>query len=43
MEILEHIFGAFFLTIMGLFCYMSAHIVEEEKQGKRIPLPWENE
>jgi len=23
------------------FAYMSSHIIEEEKQGKRIPLPWE--
>ena len=41
MEIIEHIFGAFFLSIMGFFCYMSIHLVEEKKQGKSIPLPWE--
>ena len=41
MEIIEYIFGGFFLSIMGFFCYMSAHIVEEQKRGKAIPLPWE--
>ena len=30
------------LCIVGAwFCYMSSHIVEEEKRGKKIPLPWE--
>jgi len=30
------------LCIIGAwFCYMSSHIVEEEKRGKKIPLPWE--
>ena len=41
MEIIEYIFGGFFLVIMGIFCYVSAHMVEEKKQGKSIPLPWE--
>ena len=25
----------------GLFAYMSGHMIEEEKRGKHIPLPWE--
>ena len=41
MERIEYIFGGFFLVIMGIFCYVSAHMVEEKKRGKTIPLPWE--
>mgnify|MGYP001194817422 CR=1 FL=1 len=41
MEMLEYIFLSFLFLFMGFFAYMSCHIVEEEKQGKRIPLPWE--
>jgi hypothetical protein len=26
----------------GWFCYMSFHVVEEQKQGKYLPLPWED-
>lgn len=26
---------------MGWFVYMGAHIQEEQRQGKYIPLPWE--
>ncbi len=33
--------GIIICTVAGLFCYMSCHVVEEQKRGKRIPLPWE--
>jgi hypothetical protein len=29
------------LVVMGIFTYMSAHLVEEQKRGRTIPLPWE--
>ena len=35
------IFGLFVVVFMGFFCYMSAHVSAEYKEGKRIPLPWE--
>tara|TARA_B110000444_G_scaffold202021_1_gene194163 strand:+ start:5955 stop:6077 length:123 start_codon:yes stop_codon:yes gene_type:complete len=32
------------MTIAGAFIlYMSSHIVEEQKRGKHIPLPWEKD
>jgi len=42
-EILETIFSIFLVIVMGFFAYMSAHVVEEKKRGKRIPLPWEKD
>ena len=38
---MEIIFGSIFMVGMAYFAYMSAHIVEEQKKGKSIPLPWE--
>lgn len=35
------IFGFVMCIIMGFFCYMSCHLNEERRQGKRIPLFWE--
>lgn len=32
-----------FFIIMAYFAYMSAHIVSEQKKGRRIDLPWESE
>tara|TARA_R100000231_G_scaffold57100_1_gene47207 strand:+ start:54 stop:176 length:123 start_codon:yes stop_codon:yes gene_type:complete len=40
---MEILVGILVVSIAGFFAYMSAHMVEEKKQGKRIPLPWENE
>ena len=40
-DLFMHIFAGFFLVIMGFFCYVSEHIIEEKKKGKSIPLPWE--
>ena len=42
-DILIVIVGLITLVFAGFFAYMSAHLVEEEKQGKSIPLPWEKE
>ena len=41
MEILNFIGGSLLILIMAWFCYMSFHVVEEQKKGKYIPLPWE--
>ena len=27
----------------GIFAYMSAHVSEEQRQGRKILLPWEKE
>ena len=40
---LEIIVGIIVIIVMGVFAYMSAHMVEEKKKGKKIPLPWEKE
>ena len=40
-EILEMLFGMAAVFAFAFIAYMSVHIVEEEKQGKIIPLPWE--
>ena len=40
---METLFGIIFLLFMALFAYMSGHIVEEEKRGNIIPLPWEKD
>ena len=37
-----------FLTILitigaMVFAYMSAHVSEEQRKGKHIPLPWEKD
>jgi hypothetical protein len=33
--------GIIFVCLAGIFAYGSSHIVEEKKQGKTIPFPWE--
>jgi len=38
---MDMIVGIFFTLVMGIFAYGSSHIVEEERRGKTIPLPWE--
>tara|TARA_B100000900_G_scaffold338172_1_gene300246 strand:- start:104 stop:238 length:135 start_codon:yes stop_codon:yes gene_type:complete len=40
-DIIIGITGLVVVLFGGYFAYMSSHIIEEEKQGKRIPLPWE--
>ena len=35
--------GILVVSVAGFFAYMSAHMVEEKKKGKRLPLPWEKE
>ena len=40
---MEILVGILIVSIAGFFAFMSAHLVEEKKQGKRLPLPWEKE
>lgn len=40
-KIMETFFGLVLITATMWFAYMSSHIVEEEKRGYYIPLPWE--
>ncbi len=41
MEVLEILIGVLVIVVMAAFAYMSAHIVEEKKKGKQIPMFWE--
>jgi|TARA_B100000035_G_scaffold58665_1_gene46953 hypothetical protein len=43
MEMLEIAIGIIACIGAGAFAYVSSHIVEENKQGKRIAFPWEKE
>jgi len=38
---MEVFLGILVITVAGFFAYMSGHLVEESKKGKKIPLPWE--
>ena len=38
---MEYIIGILFCTFGAFFAYMTSHVLEEETQGKQIPLPWE--
>lgn len=38
---MELVIGIILCVAGAWFCYMSAHINNEEKLGKYIPLPWE--
>lgn len=29
--------------VAGLFAFMTSHIIQEEREGRIIPLPWERE
>ena len=40
--ILEILFVSAIMFVSMWFCYMSFHVVEEKKQGKYLPLPWED-
>ncbi len=39
--VIEIVLGIIVLSVMAFFMYMGAHIIDEEKKGKHIPLPWE--
>ena len=39
--LLEYLMAAVVMVVGFWFCYMSFHVVEEQKKGKYIPLPWE--
>tara|TARA_B110000285_G_C15078900_1_gene592340 strand:+ start:1431 stop:1568 length:138 start_codon:yes stop_codon:yes gene_type:complete len=41
MEVLSIIAGIVLLGVMGITVFIGAHITEEQRQGKRLPLPWE--
>jgi len=41
MEILNFLGASVIMIGAFWFCYMSFHVVEEQKQQKHIPLPWE--
>ena len=38
---IEWLMTGFIIIAAGIFAYMSAHINEEIKRGKKIPLLWE--
>tara|TARA_Y100001938_G_C7834665_1_gene303152 strand:+ start:57 stop:179 length:123 start_codon:yes stop_codon:yes gene_type:complete len=38
---MEYIIGIIFCTLAAFFAYMTSHVLEEEKRGRYIPLPWE--
>ena len=38
---MEVFIGIIFVIASFFFMYMSSHILDEEKKGKCIPLPWE--
>jgi len=38
---MEYIIGTIFVIIAGLFAYVSTHVIEEERQGRFLPLLWE--
>jgi len=41
MIVLEILGGIVVLGFMAFFAFMGAHVVEEQKQGRKIRLPWE--
>jgi len=40
---MEILFGIIFCLVAGLFAFMTSHIIQEEREGRIIPLPWERE
>ena len=42
-RMLENIVGVIICIGAGAFAYVSSHMVEEKRQGKRIAFPWEKE
>tara|TARA_B100000963_G_scaffold357760_1_gene380718 strand:+ start:2297 stop:2422 length:126 start_codon:yes stop_codon:yes gene_type:complete len=40
---IENIIGVVICIGAGFFAYVSCHMVEEKRQGKRIAFPWEKE
>ena len=43
MTVIEFIFIVILLIFGIAFAYMSSHVVEEQKRGITIPLPWEQD
>ena len=41
-EILNVIFSVFIVVVMAFFAFMSNHMVQEKKERRTIPLPWES-
>jgi hypothetical protein len=39
----EYLIATVIMVVAFWFCYMSFHVVEEQKQQKWIPLPWEKD
>ena len=39
---IEWLLGGLFTIGAGMFCYLTCHINEERKQGKKIPFLWES-
>lgn len=37
------LFGILITIGAMVFAYMSAHVSEEQRKGKHIPLPWEKD
>lgn len=37
------IFSVLIMIGAAWFAYMSAHVSEEQRKGKHIPLPWEKD
>ena len=42
-RIMDLFIGTLLVLGSGLFAYMSGHMVEEQKRGKRIPFFWESD
>ncbi len=40
-DILHMLFLSVLVILAGIFAYVTSHIIEERKQKKHIPLPWE--
>lgn len=40
---MDILFAILFMLGSALFAYMSSHLVEEQKRGKRLPLFWEQD
>ena len=38
---MEYFITIIITTVAAVFAYGSAHVMEEERTGKQIPLPWE--
>lgn len=43
MTVLDYIIAVPLIVIAAFFCYISSHMVQEKKEGKRLPLFWEKD